>query len=288
MTGLPAPLQQLLPEGATGALSELLDQVKAKALELPQAECPVRHHFAPGLYVREVTMPAGIFALGRIHKRQQLNIMLSGAVEVLNDDGSTQLLKAPQMFIGPPGRKVGLVQETMVWLNIWATDETDVAKLEAELLEPDTDLEAAQALPMPRVDDQADYALLLAELGLEDWQVREDMAQAGPTIPLPAGSYKFALGESSIEGIGIWCTAPISAGERIGPARIGNGKTVLGRYLNHSPEPNARVEIDGDRIEVIAAEPLAGQRGGLPGVEITIDYRQAQRVALAFQAGIQS
>jgi hypothetical protein len=57
----------------------VLDPARAKveALEdeiakLPQVDCPVRHYFAPGLYAREMTIPAGVTLTGAVHKTEHL------------------------------------------------------------------------------------------------------------------------------------------------------------------------------------------------------------------------
>ena len=39
----------------------IVADLEKEMLEMPQADCPVAHHFGPGIYIREVTLPAGIF-----------------------------------------------------------------------------------------------------------------------------------------------------------------------------------------------------------------------------------
>ena len=34
-----------------------IEKVESHLLDLPQVECPVVHHFGPGIYIREVTLP---------------------------------------------------------------------------------------------------------------------------------------------------------------------------------------------------------------------------------------
>jgi hypothetical protein len=41
------------------SLVHKVEDVERKMLLLPQADCPLHHHFGPGLYVREVHIPAG-------------------------------------------------------------------------------------------------------------------------------------------------------------------------------------------------------------------------------------
>lgn len=260
----------------------VLDRLEAferMMLKLEQVECPVIHRFGPGIYIREITMPAGCFAIGARHKVHQLNVMLKGRVTVLNPDGSTAELKAPMMFVGKPGQKVGYVHEEVVWQNIYSTDETDIEKLEAMFVDkgdPWREVAEMRRQTLQTEVDRMDYQAVLAE-----WQIPHAVAIAqsehtGDLIPFPMGSYKVMVSDSAISGRGLFATAPIDPGEVIAPARVGGGRTPAGRYTNHSAHPNARFELlsNGD-INLVATERIAGMRGGALGDEITIDYRQA-------------
>lgn len=103
-------------------------------LQQEQVEIPVRHHFCNGIYAREVTAPAGVIMTGMVHKTEHLNIMLKGEVSVMTEDGMKRF-KAPCTFVSRPGTKrIGYVHEEMVWTTIHATQETDLQKIEAELV----------------------------------------------------------------------------------------------------------------------------------------------------------
>jgi len=41
------------------AVASSLDQVEAMMLAAPQIDCPITHHFGPGIYMREAFLPAG-------------------------------------------------------------------------------------------------------------------------------------------------------------------------------------------------------------------------------------
>jgi hypothetical protein len=68
-------------------------------------------------------------AIGHEQRFAHTNILLTGAVAMYEESG-VKILKAPFIFTGNPGRKVGMAIDDCVWLNIFATDETDVNKLE--------------------------------------------------------------------------------------------------------------------------------------------------------------
>ena len=112
-------------------IEAMLPQLRA----MPQVECIEKHHFGPGMYVKEVTMPAGSIIVGKPHKTEHLCVMLQGRMKLLKDDGEVIELVAPTTFVGKPGRKVAQIIETVVFQNIFATDETDVEKLEHMFVE---------------------------------------------------------------------------------------------------------------------------------------------------------
>lgn len=111
-------------------LSQKVEQLLSQVQEMPQVDCQTKHYFGPSLYVREVTMPAGAVVIGKPHLTEHLCIMLQGRMIVVDSDGNRKELVAPLTFIGSRGRKVAYILETTVFQNIYATDETDIEKLE--------------------------------------------------------------------------------------------------------------------------------------------------------------
>lgn len=96
-----------------------------------QIDIPVRHYFSPGVYAREITIPAGTLLTGRIHKYQQLNILSGGEISVLTQDGMKQV-GAPFTVVSPPGtRRIAYAHTECTWTTILATEETDPDKIEA-------------------------------------------------------------------------------------------------------------------------------------------------------------
>ena len=112
-----------------------LDELEKVMLNMTQAVWSTIHRFSPGLYIREIRIPAGVVAMGHFQKTVHLNIFLQGRVTMFNDqDGTTSELVAPMIFVGQPGRKCGYIHEEVVWLNIYPTEETDIEVLERTLL----------------------------------------------------------------------------------------------------------------------------------------------------------
>lgn len=105
--------------------------------ELPQIECPLKHYFAPGVYVREIFMPAGAVVIGKIHKTEHFNIIQRGCVSLISENGEREVLRGPTTFVSGAGvQKVLYIHEDTVWSTVHVTDERDLEKLEAQLIEP--------------------------------------------------------------------------------------------------------------------------------------------------------
>ena len=100
-----------------------------------QVEIPVTHHFGPGIYIREIAVPANTLIIGHAHKGPCMNMLLKGVMRVMGPDGEPKTIEAPFVFTSGPGRKVAYVIEDAVFQNIWATDETDLDRLEELLIE---------------------------------------------------------------------------------------------------------------------------------------------------------
>lgn len=262
-----------------------IEQAEGKLLELPQVDCPVTHKFSPGLYIRELFMPAGTFAIGHYQNYRHFNVMLKGRVMVLNQDGSKTELVAPLSFTAEPGRKIGYVIEDMIWQNIYPTTVTDIEKLEAHYLtKSDTwqiDHEEKQKLlELEREEDRKDYLKMLEYLGVTHEQVLAESENEADQINLNLEERKITISDSPIQGKGIFATTKIHDGEIISLARFNGFRTQAGRYTNHAKNPNAKmINAEGD-IYLIAIRDIEGCKGGELGEEITIDYRQARDESL--------
>jgi hypothetical protein len=120
-----------------GALQAALSQ-HPDAVFGDSALCPLTHTFADGMYVREIFLPKGTVLTGKIHKHAHPNFLLRGEVLVVTESGGREHLKAPLSLISQPGTKRAIVAlEDTVWVTIHATHETDLAKIEDEVIAPD-------------------------------------------------------------------------------------------------------------------------------------------------------
>lgn len=100
-------------------------------LQHEQVSIPVRHIFSPGVYAREITIPADTVLTGRIHKYAQLNILSGGEMSVLTDEGMKRVA-APFTVVSPPGTKrIAYAHTECTWTTILATNEQDPDAIEA-------------------------------------------------------------------------------------------------------------------------------------------------------------
>jgi hypothetical protein len=264
---------------------EKVQKLEKAFLQEKQADCPVVHRFGPNIYIREVSIPAGIFSIGHYQKTEHLNIMLAGRVLMVNEDGSKTELVAPQIFVSKPGRKIGYILEDMTWQNVYSTNETDVEKLEAMFLEKSMTWQESQKsnallLTLDHSQDIADYYLAIAEYGFDHETVRQQTENVEDQIPMPFGNYKMMVANSRIDGKGVFATGNIAEGEVIAPARINGKRTPAGRFTNHAKNSNAIMVLrDNNDIDLVAKKAINGCQGGNLGEEITIDYRQAINLA---------
>jgi len=95
------------------------------------------HRFAHGLYVREVSLPAGCIAVGHMHAQEHVTIISKGRLQIVTEDGVEEVC-APATFVVPAGRKNCVhVIEDAVWTTIHACEAKTADEAEALLIMPD-------------------------------------------------------------------------------------------------------------------------------------------------------
>lgn len=99
-----------------------------------QDNCPLKHSFADGVYVREIFIPKGMLIVGKIHKHSHPNFLMSGEVSVVTEEGYKRL-KGPCAMISKAGTKrVVYTHEDTTWITVHVTNETDLEKIEEEVI----------------------------------------------------------------------------------------------------------------------------------------------------------
>lgn len=117
-------------------VKSLRDQIMAAEQVMalmPQVEIEPTHRFADGVYAREILIPAGTLLTGKVHRNNDLNIVLYGHMSVLTEDGMKEV-RGPLTFTACAGvKQMGYAYEDTLWVTIHATPERDLDILEKTL-----------------------------------------------------------------------------------------------------------------------------------------------------------
>ena len=113
-----------------------------------------------------------------------------------------------------------------------------------------------------------DYQRLLSETGKSDIYLKDLSNDVSKFTESLDNLDDFTISESAISGKGVFVNKSFSKGDIIGNAVTGDKKTILGRFVNHSPFPNAEYLISGSELLVVAKCDID------KGDELLYDYRQ--------------
>jgi len=128
----------------TPSRAEIL-RLQAAMLGMEREEVPVEHTFGPGFYARTIHIKAGTVLVGKVHATEHLFFVSKGEIALATEDG-VHHVRAPFQTVARPGlKRVGVAITDVTCTNVHITSETDLAKLEAELIVPEA-LEAPAAV----------------------------------------------------------------------------------------------------------------------------------------------
>lgn len=114
-----------------------VERLEAYLLQGPEIEIATEHKFAPGVYIREITIPAGVLCTGSACKQDHLSVMVRGKMRTLID-GSMVDIEGYHQWIAPSGvKRVGIALEETVWFTVHPNhdDCRDLDIIEARLYE---------------------------------------------------------------------------------------------------------------------------------------------------------
>ena len=98
---------------------------------------PLKHSFGDGCYIREIFMPKGQILVTKIHKITHPYFIMSGDISIGTESGLTRI-KAPYQGITKVGTKrIIYTHEDTVFITVHATKETDLKKIEEEVIAKD-------------------------------------------------------------------------------------------------------------------------------------------------------
>jgi quercetin dioxygenase-like cupin family protein len=126
-----------LNEVAKPVTREQIDRLQAEMVKMPQAELKTEHFFVPGMYCRRVFRPAGTLIVGKVHKQPHFFLCASGEIIAWTESGMKKLSAGDVVECQPGTKRVTLATTDSVGITIHKTEETDLDKIETELVEPD-------------------------------------------------------------------------------------------------------------------------------------------------------
>jgi hypothetical protein len=117
-----------------------------KIVRLQESMLPIKcempeptHLFAPGMYLRELTVPKGMLLVGKIHKHAHFLFVTKGRAEVVSEFGRG-ILEAGHYSVSQPGVKrvvLALEETQFLTVHVNQTDTQDLEVIEAEHIEPE-------------------------------------------------------------------------------------------------------------------------------------------------------
>lgn len=253
-------------EKSTASISDLHTSM-AEAIsagEINRVEPPLEHYHTDDLYGRRIFVPGGTVVITKVHKKEHITIALRGHCTVIDGKGHRTEVIAPMVFVTKPGtRRAVYAHNDVEWLTVHACEIQGLENIEASLV-CDSFEEA----------DQDDYRRVLKEHGITEEQARQLSENPRDQMLMPTSEGKTCIQPSQRQGMGVFATEDIEDGARIGPARIGALRTPIGRYTNHSINPNCMFIAGAEGVDAYAIEPIQ------KGTEITVCYRQARAAGI--------
>lgn len=129
------------------AQAEMQELIRTGEIRDCMDECVLTHYFTPidpkygcCTYARQIFLPAGSVVIGKIHRHQHLNFLMTGKVVVATEFGK-KFLEAPSVFVSEVGLKRAVrAIEDSIWVTVHLTKynhEEDLDKIEEEVIAPD-------------------------------------------------------------------------------------------------------------------------------------------------------
>lgn len=128
---------------------------RAKIIELQAALVPIQcdppapvHRFAPGMYMRELTVPAGTVLVGKIHRHDHFLMVMSGVAIVKSEFGDDVVYPGYIATSRAGVKRVVLAVTDTRFITIHHNpdDGEDLEIIEANHIEPELSIEGANAM----------------------------------------------------------------------------------------------------------------------------------------------
>lgn len=119
------------------AYIDTVRDVQQQLSESPdQIDVPVQHHFAPGVYMRQMDAAAGTIVVSKMHRTEHFIMFLTGSCSVMTENG-IEHIKAPCVLRTMPGtQRVGYFHEDTSCITIHPTQSTNLEEIEQQVIVP--------------------------------------------------------------------------------------------------------------------------------------------------------
>ena len=116
------------------AISKLQEAMEGLPDKLTAEDFVTNHHFIDGQYLRETHFPKGSIVIGQVHREDHMLMLLKGKCLVASSEG-LKMLTAGYIGVAKRGtQRAGFAVEDCIFVTSHATTETDVNKLEHQLI----------------------------------------------------------------------------------------------------------------------------------------------------------
>ena len=102
-----------------------LASIEERMMQMPQQKgVKVTEMILGGIYVRNLFIPKGSILTGMIHKKDCINILASGVIQVWTESEGILTIKGFEMFKSNAGSKrIGRTWTDVHWVNVFPVDE---------------------------------------------------------------------------------------------------------------------------------------------------------------------
>lgn len=134
-----APTEKTLIDKPRTPTRKQIQRLQEAMFSIQCAQPEPTHFFAPGMYLRELTVPAGMLIVGKIHKHAHFLIVTKGRAEVISEFGR-EIVESGHISVSQVGvkRVVLAIEDTQfITVHLNKTDTEDLTVIEAEHIEPE-------------------------------------------------------------------------------------------------------------------------------------------------------
>jgi len=162
-------------------MEERLEIAEKYLQTFPQKEVPLEESYGYNLYVREIVMPAGSFAIGRVHKYEHLSIMIEGELIMWTEFDDVVHLKGYNKVIAPAGiRRAGMILQDTKWITAHGVDplmnpEDMVPSLTVSNYAEYTKFKRTEMLSIPGSVKLTESEVAQAQLEADICRLRDDL-----------------------------------------------------------------------------------------------------------------